>query len=108
MRKYSLVEHRMVLPYDTIEGQNVVTGNLSYLSLFLFCLSKRLLRRELIQISVFVSLYELRHTQIVNSTQTTAVSAVYTSAKYLLVAYIIMHWVAIWVPSSSNACPLLA
>ena len=36
MGKYSLVERRMVLPYDTIEGKNVVTGNLSCLSLFLF------------------------------------------------------------------------
>ena len=36
MGKYSLVEHRMVLPYDTIEGENVVTGNSSCLSLFLF------------------------------------------------------------------------
>ena len=36
MGNYSLVEHRMVLPYDTIEGQNVVTGDLSYMSLFLF------------------------------------------------------------------------
>ena len=36
MGKYSLVELRMVLPYDTIEGKNVVTGNLSFLSLFLF------------------------------------------------------------------------
>ena len=34
--KYSLVERRMLLPYDTIEGQNVVTVNLSCLSLFLF------------------------------------------------------------------------
>ena len=36
MGKYSLVEHRIVLLYDTIEGKNVVTGNLSYQSLFLF------------------------------------------------------------------------
>ena len=36
MVKYSLVELRVVLPYDTIEGQNVVTGNLSCLSLLLF------------------------------------------------------------------------
>ena len=36
MGNYSLVEHRMVLPYNTIEGKNVVTGNLSSLSLFLF------------------------------------------------------------------------
>ena len=36
MGKYSLVERRMVIPYDTIEGKNVVTGNLSCLSLFLF------------------------------------------------------------------------
>ena len=36
MGKYSLVERRMVLPYDIIEGQNVVMGNLSCLSLFLF------------------------------------------------------------------------
>ena len=27
MGKYSLVERRIVLPYDTIVGQNVVTGN---------------------------------------------------------------------------------
>ena len=36
MGKCLLVERRMVLPYDTIEGQNVVTGNLSCLLLFLF------------------------------------------------------------------------
>ena len=36
MGNYSLVERRMVLPYDTIEGQNVVAGDLSCLSLFLF------------------------------------------------------------------------
>ena len=29
---YSLVERRMVIPYDTIEGKNAVTGNLSCLS----------------------------------------------------------------------------
>ena len=36
MGKYSLVEHRMMIPYDTIEGKNLKTGNLSYLSTFLF------------------------------------------------------------------------
>ena len=36
MGKYSLVENRMVIPYDTIEGQYVVTGNISCLSLFFF------------------------------------------------------------------------
>ena len=36
MGKYSLIERRMVLPYDTIEVKNLVTGNLSCLSLFLF------------------------------------------------------------------------
>ena len=36
MGKYSIVERRMVLPYDNIEGQNIVTGDLSCLSLFLF------------------------------------------------------------------------
>ena len=36
MGNYSLVEHRVVLLYDTTEGQNVATGNLSCLSLFLF------------------------------------------------------------------------
>ena len=36
MGKYSLVEHRMVLPYNAIEGKNVVTGDLSCMSLFLF------------------------------------------------------------------------
>ena len=35
MGKYSLVERRMVIPYDTIEGKYVVAGNLSYLSLLL-------------------------------------------------------------------------
>ena len=35
MEKYSLVEHRMVKLYDTIEEQYVVKGNLSCLSLFL-------------------------------------------------------------------------
>ena len=34
--EYSLVERRMVIPHDTIEGKNVVTGDLSSLSLFLF------------------------------------------------------------------------
>ena len=32
---YSLVEIRMVIPYDTIEGKNIVTDNLSCLSLFM-------------------------------------------------------------------------
>ena len=36
MGKYSLVECRIVIPYDTIEVQYVVMGNSSYLSLFLF------------------------------------------------------------------------
>ena len=36
MGKCSLVERRMLLPYDTIEGKNLVTGDLSCLSLFLF------------------------------------------------------------------------
>ena len=36
MGEYSLVERRMVIPYDNIEGKNVVTGNLTCLSLFLF------------------------------------------------------------------------
>ena len=36
MRNYSLVERCMVIPYDTIGGKNIVTGNLSCLSLFLF------------------------------------------------------------------------
>ena len=27
MGKYSLVERRMLLPYDNIEGKNVVKGN---------------------------------------------------------------------------------
>ena len=35
MGKYSLVEHCMVIPYDTNEVQNVLTGSLSCLSLFL-------------------------------------------------------------------------
>ena len=55
MGKYSPVERRMVILYDTIEGKYVVTGNLSCLSLFLSYLSKRLLRRELIHMSVFIS-----------------------------------------------------
>ena len=38
MRKYSLVERCMVIPYDTIEEQYVVTGNLSRLSPFLLLL----------------------------------------------------------------------
>ena len=33
--KYSLVERRMLILYDTIEEQYVVIGNLSCLSLFL-------------------------------------------------------------------------
>ena len=36
MGNYLLVESRMVIPYDTIERKNLVTGNLSCLSLFLF------------------------------------------------------------------------
>ena len=36
MGKYSLIEHRMVILDDTIEGQNLLTGNLSCLSTFLF------------------------------------------------------------------------
>ena len=36
MGKYSLVEQRIVIPYDTSEGKNVVTGNLPCLSLFFF------------------------------------------------------------------------
>ena len=35
MGKYSLVELRVVILYNTIEGQNVATGNLSCLSLLL-------------------------------------------------------------------------
>ena len=68
MGRYSLVESRMVIPYDTIEGKHLVTRNLPVYHFSCSCLSKILLRRVLIQISVFVSLYELRHTQIVNST----------------------------------------
>ena len=36
MGKYPLVERCTVITYDAIEGQNVATGNLSCLSLFLF------------------------------------------------------------------------
>ena len=36
MGKYSLVELRMVIPYDTVEEECVVTDNLSCMSLFLF------------------------------------------------------------------------
>ena len=68
MGKYSLVERRMVIPYDAIEVQYLVTGNLSCLSQLFYCLYTRLLRRELIHISVFTSPYELRQTQNVNST----------------------------------------
>ena len=70
MGNYSLVEHRIVLPYDTIEGKKC-----SFLGIYPVChfycsyLSKRILRRVLIQIYVFVSPYELWHTQTVNSTQ---------------------------------------
>ena len=78
MGKYSLVEHRMVLPYDTIEGKNIVTGNLSCMSLSCSYLSKRLLRRVLIQISAFVSPYKLWHTQIVNSTGYSKTSQAYS------------------------------
>ena len=35
MGKYSLVERRMMLSYDTIEGKNVATGNLPCLLLIL-------------------------------------------------------------------------
>ena len=58
--KHSFVERYMVIPQNNIEGQIVVTGNISCLSLFSSYLSKRLLRRVLIHISVFVSLYKLR------------------------------------------------
>ena len=60
MGKYSLVEPRMVIPYNTIEDP-VCRFSCS-------CLSKRLLRRVIIHISVFISPYELRQTQNVNST----------------------------------------
>ena len=36
MGKYSLVELRVVIQYNTIEEQYIVTGDLSCLSLFLF------------------------------------------------------------------------
>ena len=36
MGKYSLVEHCMVMTYDTFEEQYVVTGNLFCLTLLLF------------------------------------------------------------------------
>ena len=36
MEEYLLVERYVVLPYNNIEGKNVVMGNLSCLSLFLF------------------------------------------------------------------------
>ena len=36
MGKYSLVELHMLIPYNTIEGQYVVTGDLSCLSLLFF------------------------------------------------------------------------
>ena len=35
MGKYSPVERLMLIPYNTIEGKYVVTGNLSFLSIFL-------------------------------------------------------------------------
>ena len=36
MGKYSLVESRMVIPYDTIEVKYLVKVDLSFMSLFLF------------------------------------------------------------------------
>ena len=74
MGKYSLIERRMVIQYETTEGKYVVTGNLFFLSLFLFLSIKILLRRVLINISVFISPYKLRQTQNVNSTQEQEIS----------------------------------
>ena len=68
MGKYSLVEQRMVIPYDNIEEKYVVTGNFPVCHFSCSYLSKILLRRVLIHISVFISPYELRQTQNVNST----------------------------------------
>ena len=36
MENYSLVEHCMLILYDSIEEQYLVTGNSSFLLLFLF------------------------------------------------------------------------
>ena len=55
IRKYSLVQHRMVIPFNTIEEQYKVTGNLSCLSFSCSYLSKRLIRRVVIHFSVFMS-----------------------------------------------------
>ena len=65
---YSLVERLMVILYNNIEGKYVVISHLSRLSISCACLSKTLLRRELIHISAFTSPYELRQTQNMNST----------------------------------------
>ena len=61
MVKYSLVERRMVILYDTVEEKYVCHFSCSYLS-------KILLGRVLIQISVFISPKELRQTKNVNLT----------------------------------------
>ena len=68
MENYSLVERPMIIPYDNIEEQYVVTG---YYPVFYFScsyLSKILLSRVLIKISVFIRQYELQQTKNVNST----------------------------------------
>ena len=54
MGKYSLVEHRMVIPYDTIEEQYVVTVNLSCLSLFLFLSIKNTTKKS---VNIYFCLY---------------------------------------------------
>ena len=69
MGTYSLIERRIVIPHDAIESKYVVTTDLSCLSFFLFFyISKILLLRELIRISVFIRLNVSQQTQNINST----------------------------------------
>ena len=56
MGNYSLVEHHVVIPYDTIEEQYVVTVNLSCLSLFLFLSIKNTTKKS---VNIYFCLYNL-------------------------------------------------
>ena len=54
MGNYSLVEVRMVIPYNNIEEQYVVTVNLSCLSLFLFLSIKNTTKKS---VNIYFCLY---------------------------------------------------
>ena len=68
MGKYLLVERHMVIPYDPIEEQYEVTVIYPVYHFSCSCISKTVLGRVLIQISVFISPYESHQIQNVNST----------------------------------------